>query len=138
MTDPTGLLDAIAAVLERSGYRVRRPAVGSIEFQRGSQAKLRLAGGGFIAPTSLPVVGRVTCQPIAGGQVVDVDVMDDVGFGSRFGMKGKYEQVIGETSAEIVAVLRSWAAPSGRTRVCTCGLVAASDASFCTRCGNRI
>lgn len=68
---------------------------GSIEVKSGSQAKMRIIGGAFIAGSSLPT--RTTITLVANGDSADVTVtaVDAVGFGVKTGMKGKYETWLG-------------------------------------------
>ena len=63
-----------------------------LEIKSGSQAKMRLIGGAFIAATSLPARTVVTMTPEGGGTAVTVTADDAVGLGLKTGMKDKYEQ----------------------------------------------
>jgi hypothetical protein len=67
-----------------------------LEVKSGSQAKMRLIGGAFIAGSSLPARTVVTMVPAGGGTQVTVSADDAVGVGVKTGMKGKYEQWLGE------------------------------------------
>ena len=72
-------------------HRVLVDTVDRLEVASGSQAKMRLIGGAFIAASSLPTRTIVTMQPNAGGTGVGVTAQDAVGFGLKTGMKHKYE-----------------------------------------------
>lgn len=74
-----------------------------LEVLSGSQVKLRLLGGAFIAPSSLPVCTVVDATATAGGSEVTVRATDAVGFGFKIGMKRKYERWL----AEIISGLRA-------------------------------
>ncbi len=63
-----------------------------LELKNGSQAKMRLLGGAFIAAKSLPVRTLVTMAPAGTETTVTVSANDAVGLGSKTGMKGKYEE----------------------------------------------
>lgn len=74
-----------------------------IEITSGSQAKMRLLGGAFIAASSLPMRTIITMESGDGGTQVTVTASDAVGFGPKSGMKGKYEHRV----AEVVTALRA-------------------------------
>jgi hypothetical protein len=74
-----------------------------LEVKSGSQAKMRLIGGAFIAASSLPTRTVVTMAPQGGGTAVTVTADDAVGLGLKTGMKGKYEQWIATIVDELHA-----------------------------------
>jgi hypothetical protein len=78
---------------------------GTLVVKSGSQVKMRVIGGAFIAASSLPTVTRVTLT--ANGATTDVTVTaeDAVGFGMKTGMKGKYLGWLGEITAGLRAAL---------------------------------
>jgi hypothetical protein len=86
-----------------------------IEVKSGSQAKMRLLGGAFIAATSLPVRTRITLTPNGGGNDstgsggtgtdVTVTAEDAVGFGAKTGMKSRYLVWLGEITAGLRTAL---------------------------------
>jgi hypothetical protein len=80
-------------------HRVDVDEPGRLVVSSGSQAKMRLLGGAFIARSSLPTRTEIAW---VGGDVT-VTAQDAVGFGVKTGMKGKYE----EWCAEIVAGVRA-------------------------------
>jgi hypothetical protein len=67
-----------------------------VEITTGSQAKMRLLGGAFIASTSLPTRTVLTMVESGTGTQVTVTADDAVGFGVKTGMNGKYQQWLGE------------------------------------------
>lgn len=69
----------------------------------GSQVKMRLLGGAFIAASSLPTRTTIEFAPSGAGTSVTVSAQDSVGLGVKTGMKGKYEG----WTAEITAGLRA-------------------------------
>lgn len=75
-----------------------------LEITSGSQLKLRLIGGAFIAGSSLPT--RTVVERRDDGDVT-VTVTDALGFGIRTGMRGKYERWLDE----VVAAVRSGLTP---------------------------
>ena len=87
---------------------VRKESGGpQIEAKTGSQAKMRILGGAFIANTSLPARTNVSLQAGAGGTEVTAVAADAVGFGAKVGMKGKYEALLPELVAGVRAALTS-------------------------------
>ncbi|HXY94135.1 MAG TPA: hypothetical protein VEP49_16780 [Acidimicrobiia bacterium] len=77
-----------------------------LDIETGSQAKMRLIGGAFIAASSLPTHTTVTMTPAGTGTQIQVWVKDTVGFGIKTGMKGKYATWL----AQIVNGIRGAAA----------------------------
>jgi hypothetical protein len=73
---------ASAEVVARSDAR--------LEARSGSQVKLRVLGGAFIAPSSLPVRVVVDAAATPRGSELTVTAADAIGFGLKTGMKGKY------------------------------------------------
>lgn len=69
----------------------------------GSQVKMRLLGGAFIAESSLPTRTTIDLVPSGAGTSVSVTAQDSVGLGVKTGMKGKYER----WTQEIAAGLRA-------------------------------
>ncbi len=86
-------------------HRVVVDTVDRLEVASGSQAKMRLIGGVFIAASSLPTRTIVTMEPNAGGTRADVTAQDAVGFGLKTGMKRKYEQWVASIVDGIGAAL---------------------------------
>src|ERR1700674_3691462 len=72
-------------------HRVVVDTIDRLEVISGSQAKMRLIGGAFIAASSLPTRTVVTIDAGATGSQVGVTAQDAVGFGLKTGMKHKYE-----------------------------------------------
>ena len=81
--------------------------VPQVEARTGSQAKMRILGGAFIANTSLPARTTVALRPGAGGTEVTATASDAVGFGAKVGMKGKYEALLPELVAGVRSALAS-------------------------------
>lgn len=72
------------------------------EYSRGSQAALRLAGGMLISNEQIPIKVLVRIVTTSGGdREVQISAVDDMGFGARIGMKGKFQAVL-EWSYELV------------------------------------
>ncbi len=73
-------------------HRVVVDTLDRLEVVSGSQAKMRIIGGAFIAASSLPTRTVITIDAAAAGSRVGVTARDSVGFGLKTGMKHKYEQ----------------------------------------------
>jgi hypothetical protein len=74
-----------------------------LEVKSGSQAKMRLLGGWFIAGSSLPTRTEVAMKPTHASTEVIVTAAEAAGIGFMWGMEGKYAQ----RAAEIVTGIRS-------------------------------
>ena len=86
-------------------HRVVVDTIDRLEVASGSQAKMRLIGGAFIAASSLPTRTIVTMEPHDGRTQAGVTAQDAVGFGLKTGMKGKYERWVAEIVEGIGATL---------------------------------
>lgn len=73
-------------------YKVEDDQPGALTVYTGSQAKMRLLGGAFIAASSLPTRTTLAIAPSGSGSEVTVTTHDSVGFGVKTGMKKKYQQ----------------------------------------------
>jgi hypothetical protein len=92
-----------AWMAQRASARVDFQTAVRLELTSGSQVKLRLIGGRFVAASSLPVRTVVDAVPTATGSELTVTATDAVGFGPRTGMKGMYQRWLDE----IVSGLRA-------------------------------
>lgn len=92
-----------AWLAQHASARVVTHEPGHLVVASGSQVKLRLIGGAFIAPSSLPVRTVVDATATASGSELTVTATDAIGFGLKTGMKKKYERWLGE----IVSGLRA-------------------------------
>jgi hypothetical protein len=76
-----------------------------IEIRTGSQAKMRLIGGAFIAASSLPTRTRLALVPAGSSTEVTVTAEDAVGFGVKTGMKSKYQGWLDQITGGLRAAL---------------------------------
>ena len=83
----------VAAWFDHLDHRIVTDTPELLEITSGSQLKLRLIGGAFIAASSLPT--RTVVERAADGEVT-ITVSDAMGFGIKTGMRGKYERWIDE------------------------------------------
>jgi hypothetical protein len=97
--------DRVLAWFGPYSHRVRVDTPDRLEITSGSQAKMRIIGGAFIAGSSLPTLTIVTVEPAAGGSRVEVTAQDAIGFGLKTGMKHKYEQWVASIVDGIRATL---------------------------------
>ena len=84
-------------------YKIEVDEPAKLVVYTGSQVKMRLLGGAFIAGSSLPTRTTIELAPSGAGTAVTVTAQDSVGLGVKTGMKGKYEG----WTAEITAGLRA-------------------------------
>jgi hypothetical protein len=95
--DPKEALGLCKAWLaDRVSTRVVAESPSNLEVRTGSQAKMRLLGGAFIAPTSLPVRVTVTAAPTSTGSDLTITASDAVGLGVKTGMKARYRTWLDE------------------------------------------
>jgi len=73
-------------------YKIEADEPSRLVVYTGSQAKMRLLGGAFIAASSLPTRTTVDFAPSGAGTAVTVSAQDSVGLGVKTGMKGRYER----------------------------------------------
>ena len=92
--------DRVAAWFAHLDHKFVADTPERLEITSGSQLKLRILGGAFIAGSSLPA--RTVVERTDDGQVT-VTVSDAMGFGLKTGMRGKYERWLDE----IVQAVRS-------------------------------
>jgi len=102
---PDEIRGRVAAWFDHLDHKVVADAPDRLEITSGSQLKLRLIGGAFIAGSSLPT--RTVVEQGADGQVT-ITVTDAIGFGIKTGMRQKYERWIDE----VVQALRSALTPA--------------------------
>jgi hypothetical protein len=87
-------------------HKVAQDSADHLEVKTGSQAKMRLLGGAFIAGSSLPTLTTLTIRPgAAGGSDVEVVSRDTVTVGVKTGMKKKYQRWLEEIGAGLQQAL---------------------------------
>ncbi len=82
-----------------------------IEATLGSESKTRVLGGMFVSKETLPVKVILLLNESAGVTEVDATISDNLGFGSRTGMVGKYKEDIQNLLNEIAAALQGDSVP---------------------------
>jgi len=105
-TTPLGPADVRAKALEwfaRYTHKVEGDEPSRLTVHTGSQVKMRVLGGAFIAESSLPTRTTIDLAPSGTGTSVSVTAQDSVGLGVKTGMRGKYER----WTKEITAGLRA-------------------------------
>ena len=95
----------VVAWFDHLDHRIVVDTPERLEITSGSQLKLRLIGGAFIAGSSLPT--RTVVERSEDGAVT-MTVSDAIGFGIKTGMRTKYERWIDE----VVQSLRSALSPA--------------------------
>jgi hypothetical protein len=86
-------------------YKVAHDSPDRLEVKTGSQTKMRLLGGAFIAASSLPTLVTLTIRPAASGSEIEVAAQDAVVVGIKTGMKGKYERWLQEICEGLQAAM---------------------------------
>jgi hypothetical protein len=73
-------------------YKIEEDAPGRLTVYSGSQVKMRLIGGAFVAGSTLPTRTTLELTPSGAGTDVKVMAEDSVKVGIKTGMKGKYQK----------------------------------------------
>ncbi len=108
--EPSAVRERVLAWFDPIGRKIVADEPGRLDLKSGSQAKLRLRGGAFIAPVALPTRTVVTMDAAGGATQVTITASDAVGFGAKTGIKRKY----GERVEAIVAgLVEALSAPPG-------------------------
>ena len=82
-----------------------------IEATLGSEGKTRVLGGMFVSKETLPVKITLVMNEFAGVTDIDATIVDNLGFGARTGMVGKYKDYIQSLFNEMASVLQVDAPP---------------------------
>lgn len=77
-----------------------------IEATIGSEAKTRFLGGIFVSKETLPVKITLQMNETAGESEVDATIQDNLGFGLKTGMGGKYKEYIQSLLNELASTLQ--------------------------------
>jgi hypothetical protein len=73
-------------------YRIEEDEPSRLTVYTGSQTKMRLIGGAFVAGSTLPTRTTIEMTPSGSGTSVSVRAEDSVKVGVKTGMKGKYQK----------------------------------------------
>ena len=92
------LAEKKATLLEASPRR--------IEATIGSEAKTRVLGGIFVSKETLPVKVTMQINETAGESEIEATIQDNLGFGLKTGMVGKYKEYIQSLFHELAAALQ--------------------------------
>jgi carbon monoxide dehydrogenase subunit G len=103
--DPGQVRERVLGWFASYTHRVTSETAEQLVVASGSQAKMRLVGGAFIAGSSLPTKTVVMMQPSGAGTEVSVTAQDAVGIGLKTGMKGKYDTWLQEIVAGLQGTL---------------------------------
>jgi hypothetical protein len=77
-----------------------------IEATIGSETKTRALGGIFVSKETLPVKITMNINETAGESEIDATIQDNLGFGLRTGMAGKYKDYIQSLLNEMASALQ--------------------------------
>jgi hypothetical protein len=94
-------------------YKIEVDEPSELVVYTGSQVKMRLLGGAFIAGSSLPTRTTIELAASGAGTAVTITARDSVGLGVKTGMKGKYEGWTAEITAGLRAACSGGSATAG-------------------------
>jgi len=100
---------AMDQALAQHGIAVSKPGGGTVQLSGGSKIKMRLLGGWFVNPRTLPKVGSITRRTLE-SQVVEValHVEEAMGVGVLDRkLARKYEDAFEEVASSVEAALAS-------------------------------
>lgn len=139
----------IKEALTRDNCRLSEESSTRITAKRGSQAKLRLAGGMLVDIKTFPVKLALEFSATSGPGVIKVSGFDDLGFGLMIGMETKYQNAVINIMAVAVDSISnvrvnnandtSHASGPTQSRFCSqCGAPLKPNAKFCSGCGQPV
>ncbi len=86
---PEQVLKIVVDKMAQKQALFQEPTPQKMEFILGSGSKTRLLGGPFVSADTLPV--KITFLMRGHGSTeVEITIQDNLGFGSRLGLKGKF------------------------------------------------
>jgi len=107
VADAQETIRQLGNALPTLGVTIKSHYERSITATRGSQAAIRGIGGALISISQFPVIARIESKSNHDGSGLTITVEDNLGSGSRIGMKGKYQQACNELLREIVGLIGS-------------------------------
>jgi hypothetical protein len=138
--DPSAVFAAIHGAGQRNGCRLEAVRGWELEVRRGSQVTMRLLG--ILAHArNFPVVAAVRVSPVEAGAVVDVNLLDDLGFGLKTGATKKFGTAANELADLLIVAARSVPDHKRSLRIepgtfCAhCSGAVSIDARFCAPAG---
>lgn len=78
-----------------------------IEATMGSELKTRLIGGLIVSKDTLPVRIILLMNEIAGETEIDATIQDNLGFGIKTGIEGRYKEYIQSLFEELARTLQA-------------------------------
>ncbi len=102
---PEQVLKIIVEKMAQKNAQIMAATPQKVECTLGSGAKTRLVGGAFASPETLPI--KITfVMKGDGGTGIEMTIEDNLGFGSRLGLKGKYTKYMQSLFNEISVFLQ--------------------------------
>ncbi len=110
--DVQEILNNLENYFLRKEMKITRKTPTSITAASGSSIKTRVLGGKFVSKDTLPikyVIEKVVRR--SGIDFLRIEIQDDLGFGSRFGMKSKLQTHMSECMADVERIINSYDSP---------------------------
>lgn len=101
------VLKLIVDKLAQKKAKLKEATPRRIEATMGSGLKTRLIGGLFVSKETLPVKITLLMNEVAGETEIDATIQDNLGFGIKTGMVGRYKEYIQSLLDEIARALQS-------------------------------
>ncbi len=102
---PEQVLKIIVEKMAQKKAQIIEATPQKVECTLGSAAKTRLGGGAFVSADTLPVKIAFLMKG-NGGTDIEMTIEDNLGFGSRLGLKGKYTKYMQSLFNEIAVFLQ--------------------------------
>jgi len=100
------ILNIVQSMLAARGATFLEADSRRIEATLGSEGKTRVLGGMFVSKETLPIRVTLAMNESAGVTDVDISIIDNLGFGARTGMVGKYKGYIQNLFDELAVALQ--------------------------------
>lgn len=104
---PDDVLKLVTNMLAQKKAKLLETSSRRIEATMGSGLKTRFIGGLLVSRNTLPVKITLLMNEVGGETEVNATIQDNLGFGIKTGMVGKYKQYIQSLFNELSRALQS-------------------------------
>lgn len=101
------VLKIVVNKLAQKKAKLKETTPRRIEATMGSGLKTRFMGGLIVSKETLPVKIILLMDEVAGETEIDATIQDNLGFGIKMGMAGKYNEYIQNLFDELARALQS-------------------------------